>query len=306
MSEHRPRLMLFVVLLLLLSLASIEGPAQAASPAQAPAFSLQTPQGQTVDFPAAAQGRPTVLMFWPSWCPFSRALQPYVQAIWEDYRGAGVNVWTINIKEDKDPVQVMKDRGLSFPLLLKGDEVAKAYRLEYTPWLVVIDGGNRIVYTRPPSPPTPIETAKEVRVVLNGLLGDRAIPLPARYPRPYDLHLRGADTGPKAVPASDGEWKAWAEQFLAGVAADESVPGQPARGPVPDGKAAIQLARQLWAAAYGPEQTLLQAPIRSFRRGNRWVVLGSANSGTLGEGYLLVVEQDSGRVIRIGSGSAPR
>ena len=275
---------------------------------QAPAFALETPQGEAVNFPAAAQGRPTVLMFWPSWCPFSRALQPYVQAIWQDYRTAGVNVWTINIKEDRDPVAVMQERGLSFPLLVNGDGVARDYGLRYTPWLVVVNGANRIVYTRPPSPPTPVDTAKEVRAVLNGLLGDKAVPLPASYPKPYDLHLKkpedlGKKLAPRAIPAS--EWGPWVDRYLAGVSGDETAPGAPARGAVGDGKAAIAVAREVWSAAYGAEQTLTQAPYRSYRKGNRWVVLASGESGAaarLGEGFICVIEADTGRVLRV----APR
>ena len=38
---------------------------------------------------------------------------------------------------------------------------------------MVVDGSNQIVYTRPPRPPTPIDTAMEVRAVLNGLLAER-------------------------------------------------------------------------------------------------------------------------------------
>lgn len=307
MPERRPQRLIGWLLLSLSLLIVGTGAAPAAPPVQAPAFRLQTPQGETVDFPAAAHGRPTVLMFWPSWCPFSRALQPYVQAIWEDYRGVGVNVWTINIKEDKDPVQVMKDRGLSFPLLLQGDEVSKAYRLQYTPWLVVIDGGNRIVYTRPPHPPTPVDTATEVRIALNGLLGERALPLPERYPRPYDLHLRGdAARSPPTATVPDSEWRAWADQQLAAIPAEERVAGIAPRGPVADGKAAIALARTLWTETYGAEPTLLQAPYRSFRRGPRWIVVGTAASGRLGEGFLLVVERDGGQVIRLSPGAEPR
>jgi thiol-disulfide isomerase/thioredoxin len=152
-----------------------------AAPEFAPAWQLQTPAGKTVNFPEDANGKPTVLLFWPSWCPFSRALQPYVQDIWEDY-GTRINVWTINILENGDPVQTLKDRGLSFPLLLKGDALRNSYKIQRTPWLVVINAKNRIVYTRPPQPPTPIHVAKKVRTTLNQLLGEQAVALPTSYP----------------------------------------------------------------------------------------------------------------------------
>ncbi|MES2885859.1 MAG: TlpA disulfide reductase family protein [Pseudomonadota bacterium] len=294
--------------LLLAAILPATAQAQAKAPTEAPAFSLETPQGETVNFPAAAEGRPTVLMFWPSWCPFSRALQPYVQNIWEDYRTAGVNVWTINIREDKDPVAVMKQRGLSFPLLIAGDAVSKAYRIQYTPWLVVVDGGNRIVYTRPPKPPTPVDTAREVRAVLNGLLGAKAVPLPASYPKPYDLHLKSEqDLGKKLAPQpiAAGEWGPWVERYLAGIGESEMVQDLAPRGAVADGKGAIALAREVWSESFGAEQTLAQAPYRSYRKGNRWVVLASGEAGAearLGEGFICVIEADTGRVLRI----APR
>src|SRR3546814_8510097 len=65
-------------------------PVSQASPEFAPAWHLQTPDGKTVQFPEDARHQPSVLLFWPSWCPYSRALQPYVQDIWNDYRAAGV------------------------------------------------------------------------------------------------------------------------------------------------------------------------------------------------------------------------
>lgn len=276
-------------------------------PNVAPAFDLQTPQGLTVHFPADAQHRPSVLMFWPSWCPFSRALQPYVQDIWNEYRNSGVNVWTINIKEDKDPVAVMRERGLSFPLLLKGDDVANAYGLRYTPWLVVVDGANRIVYTRPPNPPTPIDTAKEVRGVLNRLLGDKAVPLPAAYPKPYDLHLKDPATlnqrlAPK--PVAEGQWRPWVEKYLAAIPADEAAAEFPAQGALPDGKSAIARARALWAGKFGEEETRAWAPYRAYRKDDRWVVLGDGPDGVLGAGLIAVLEAGGGRVIRLAH-SAP-
>lgn len=268
----------------------------------APAWSLKTPDGKVVNYPADAQGRPTVLMFWPSWCPFSRALQPYVQTIWEDYRDRGVNVWTINVREDGDPVQTMRDRGLSFPLLLNGDPLMHDYRVQRTPWLVVMDGKQSILYTRPANPPTPIDVAKRVRETLNSLLGDKAVPMPTSYPAPYDLHLRKASdlpdrTKPVAIP--DSEWQAWVQHYAAGIGPDETVGGAMPGGPVANGKAAIMLARQAWAARYGVDAVNAQAPYRAYRKDRLWIVVGQGLSTRLGEGLIFVIAADTGRFVRI-------
>lgn len=278
-----------------------------AEPGKAPPWTLKTPTGELVSYPADAQGQPTVLLFWPSWCPFSRALQPYVQDIWEDYRDAGVKVWTINIKETGDPVQTMRDRGLSFPLLLDGDALVYPYGIARTPWFVVIDGQGSIVYTRPANPPSPVDVAKAARAALNQLLGARAVPLPASYPPPYDLHLRKARPSRLASDAvPDAEWRPWAQQYLAGIAAGARVEGRKPRGPIADGKTAIRVAREIWTEVFGPEQTLEQAPFRAFRRNDLWVVSGTALSGRLGEGYVLVIRAGDGEVVRVrGVSEAP-
>ena len=288
----------------LLGLASTAVPA-AAGPALAPAWSLNTPGGSTVNFPADAQGRPSVLLFWPSWCPFSRALQPYVQDIWVDYRDAGVNVWTLNIRERGDPVQAMKDRGLSFPLLLAADALIPSYGINRTPWLVVVDGGNRIVYTRPPNPPTPIDVAKAVRVTLNGLLGDKAVALPTSYPPPYDLHLKKKEDQvdrSAPTPIAESEWEPWVEQYLAGMGPDEQVEDLVPRGPIAKGKDALALAREIWTERYGVDLVRAQAPYRAFRRNDRWIVLGQGLSSKLGEGLVLVVRAEDGQVLRVTGG----
>lgn len=277
--------------------------------AVAPSFSLKTPDGKTVNYPGDAQGQPTVLMFWPSWCPFSRALQPYVQDIWVDYRDRGVKLWTINIKEDGDPLKAMRDRGLSFPLLLEGDAVANEYRVGRTPWLVVMDGKQNILYTRPANPPTPIDVAKRVREVLNGLLGpDKAVPMPTTWAPPYDLHLKKKEdrvdrTRPSAVPES--EWQPWVGRYLDAIPADEKRSDLPVRGPVEKGKDAIALAKQLWTEAYGQEEVDRQAPYRAFRRNNRWIVLGQGLDRKLGEGLILVLEHPGGQVVRMAKAPSP-
>lgn len=272
-------------------------------PIEAPAWQLKTPSGKTVNFPEDAQGRPTVLLFWPSWCPFSRALQPYVQDIWEDYSGR-VNVWTINILENGDPVQTMQDRGLSFPLLLDGDPLRDTYKIIRTPWLVVINGDNRIVYTRPKSPPSPIAVAKDVREKLNELLGEQAVPLPESYPEPYTLHLQGGTRSsdaekPKPPAPTSDEWQSWLEHYLAQVDTSKQVADEPNRGAVGDGKTAIRIVREIWSERYGKKLMIAQAPHRAYRENNTWVVIGTTDSGKLGDGLVLVITADDGRVVRI-------
>lgn len=281
----------------------------APTPSVAPAWRLKTPEGQTVEFPKDAQRQPTVLLFWPSWCPFSRALQPYVQDIWLDYRDRGVKVWTINILETGDPVQTLKDRGLSFPLLLNGDPLRQTYGITRTPWLVVIDANNRIVYTRPSNPPTPIDVAKAVRAALNELLGPaKAVPLPNSYPPPYDLHLKKpGDQVDRRTPLKlpSAQWQPWTQAYLAGIKPDERVDDGQLRGAISDGSAAIQAALAVWTPQFGRPRVHDEAPYRAYRWDSRWVVLGRGLDTELGNSLIAVFDAETGALIRIADGFKP-
>lgn len=271
-------------------------------PTHAPSWSLQGPDGKTVRYPEDAAGQPALLMFWPSWCPFSRALQPYVQDIWEDYRDRGVKVWTINIREDRDPVQVMKERGLSFPLLLNGDPLMHPYRLQWTPWVLVMNGEGRILWHRPRQSPSPIQDAIEIRKTLNGLIGDRAVPIPEKFPPPYDLHLKKREQmrdrlKPRTFEAS--QWVPWVDAYLAKLPPDEQRSDIPANGPIKTGKQALALARQLWAEAYDQDMVRDMAPYQAYFRNGHWVVLGQGLDLDLGQGLVAVINADSGQVIRL-------
>jgi peroxiredoxin len=268
----------------------------AVEPQTAPAWTLQTPDGQTVRYPDDAQAHPSVLLFWPSWCPYSRALQPYVQDIWRDYADAGIKVWTINIRERGDPVAVMRERDLHFPLLLDGDDLIAPYGIVRTPWLVVVAGDGRIVYTRPPSPGGPIEVAKAVRLSLNRLLGAKAVPMPEQFPLAYDLHLRDRDavdhTGSAPLALPESAWLPWVERYLAGLPEDHGTVSSP--HPVADGKHAIALAQAAWGRAYGEEAVRASAQFRAFMRNGIWVVVTVGEAG-LGEGLIYAVDQQTGQ-----------
>jgi thiol-disulfide isomerase/thioredoxin len=271
----------------------------------AAAFSLLTPAGSRVAFPQAARGQPTVLLFWPSWCPYSRALQPYLQSIASDYASRGVNVWTVNIDETGDPVAALRERGITLPVLLDGNAVADQYGVRLTATVKLIDSRGIVSYSTGEAAASPVEIAKQLRDALNTLLGSRAVPLPESYPLPYDFHLlspAAEDSRKAPAPIAQKVWLPWVERYLATLQQGEQRQEIPAYGTVTDGKQAIGIARAVWSQQFGAEQTLIQAPYRSYRVDNHWVVLASGGSGAsaqLGEGFILVLAVDSGQVIRV-------
>ena len=134
----------------------------AAEPAaRAPAWSLETAAGGTVDFPADLAGRPAVLVFWTTWCPYCRALMPDLEALRARYEPRDVAFFALNIWEDADPVAYMAEHAYAMTLVLAADLVAEEYAVTGTPAVFVVDGAGRIRYTRPRGA-TPAQVAAAV------------------------------------------------------------------------------------------------------------------------------------------------
>lgn len=114
----------------------------------APAWSLADPAGGMVRFPEDARGRPAVVLFWATWCPFCKALMPHLQEIRERYADSGVQVFAVNIREDGDPVAFVSDSGYDFMVALDGDAVAEQYGVMGTPGLFVVGRDGRIAMNR--------------------------------------------------------------------------------------------------------------------------------------------------------------
>ena len=129
---------------------------------EAPAWTRPGVDGRPVRFPQDSAGKPAVMLFWATWCPYCRALMPYLQAIREEYRAQGVQVFAVNIKEDGDPVAHMRELGFDFVVALEGDPVAASYGVRYTPGLFVIDGSGQVTYRRKPTEAKPGKTIAEI------------------------------------------------------------------------------------------------------------------------------------------------
>ena len=132
--------------------------------------------GNDVVFPAALDGKPTVLVFWATWCPYCRAFMPYLGDIREEY-GDTINILTVNVFEDgeRDPAKHIESLGFPMIAVADGDPVAMLYGVRGTPGIMVLDGDGSLAWKRastdlPAGKKVSEFWAEQIREELNGLL----------------------------------------------------------------------------------------------------------------------------------------
>ncbi len=115
---------------------------------QAPDWTLQTPDGQSVSL-SQFKGSVVLMDFWATWCPPCRAAMPHLQRLHEDYASKGVKVLGLNCREQNgDPVKFMKDKNYTYGLLLNADDVYVTYKGQGIPMFYVIGGNGKIAYAK--------------------------------------------------------------------------------------------------------------------------------------------------------------
>jgi thiol-disulfide isomerase/thioredoxin len=111
----------------------------------APDWKLSDPNGKVHSL-SDYRGKVVVLDFWATWCgPCIRAM-PGLQSLHERYNARGVAVFGVNTWEESNPVEFMKRSEYTYGLLLKGEEVARAYRVGSLPTLYVIGVDGTVIH----------------------------------------------------------------------------------------------------------------------------------------------------------------
>ena len=136
----------------------------------APAFKLPGLDGKDVSL-ADLKGSVVVVDFWATWCGPCRGSLPHLNKIYDDNKEAGLKVFAVDLKEDKDQVQKFVDQTkLTIPVLLdKEGGTAAKYQVEGIPQTVVIgkDGQVKKVFVGA-GPTTEAELRKVVTAELKG------------------------------------------------------------------------------------------------------------------------------------------
>ncbi len=112
----------------------------------APDWKLADPTGRVHSL-KDYRGKVVVLDFWGTWCVPCQKSMPSIQAVHEKFKGRGVNVFGVAVADaEGQPAAYMKRKGYTYTLLMKGDEVAAAYKAVMLPTLYVIGPDGKVVH----------------------------------------------------------------------------------------------------------------------------------------------------------------
>ena len=120
----------------------------------APKWSLKGAEGVEVGS-ELLKDKAYVLHFWATWCPYCKELQSGLDYMAIGYVKKGITTYAVSFWENPKakPIQEMENRGLMLPVLIEGDEVAKAFSVVGTPTTLFIDKTGEIIYRHMQSDP---------------------------------------------------------------------------------------------------------------------------------------------------------
>lgn len=113
----------------------------------APDFTVEMLDGSSVTL-SKLQGKPTLLIFWATWCPPCREELSHLQEGVIDIFGDKINVLPISRGEKREVVEGFLDKmGYTFAVGLDGDQsIYRKYATNYIPRCWVIDSKGEVVY----------------------------------------------------------------------------------------------------------------------------------------------------------------
>jgi peroxiredoxin len=114
----------------------------------APAFTLKDVNGKKVSL-ADFKGHPVMVNFWATWCGPCKLEMPWIQEFSAKYQAQGFQV--LGLSQDdgasaKDVAEAAKHIGVSYPILMPDEKVAKQYGgVDYLPETFYVDRNGKVV-----------------------------------------------------------------------------------------------------------------------------------------------------------------
>lgn len=113
---------------------------------QAPPFTLNNLEGQKVSLASFTSQKPTLLVFWATWCPTCTEEIPVLNDWTKKY--PALQIVGVNVQEPAERVKAFVDqRGIRYPILLDTEgEVAGLYGLVGIPAAILVGKDGSVLY----------------------------------------------------------------------------------------------------------------------------------------------------------------
>jgi thiol-disulfide isomerase/thioredoxin/outer membrane lipoprotein-sorting protein len=113
---------------------------------EAPDWTLKTGDDREVSL-KGLRGKIVLLDFWATWCGPCRMAMPDVEKTYQKYKDKPVAVFGVDCWErGADPIAFMKNNKFTYPILVKGDPVAAAYKVTGIPTFYLIGADGKIMF----------------------------------------------------------------------------------------------------------------------------------------------------------------
>ncbi len=106
----------------------------------APPFELASMDGKPYSLQEALTQGPVLAAFFKVSCPTCQYTFPFIERIYQQFRGKGVQIWGISQDNARDSQRFAKEYGVTFPILIDDKQFATSldYGLKYVPTLFII------------------------------------------------------------------------------------------------------------------------------------------------------------------------
>jgi len=113
----------------------------------APAWQLKTQSGENISL-ADYKGKPVILHFWATWCPYCKRLQPKLVELEKKYQDTGITIVAVSFNEDEGamPQGEINARGYHFITAVNGAPVAELYGVSGTPTTFFINRQGKAIF----------------------------------------------------------------------------------------------------------------------------------------------------------------
>jgi len=116
----------------------------------APGADVETLDGKVVNLNQYLDAGPVLFVFWATWCPNCKALEPKINAAIEKYRGkVRVVAIAVSVNQTVDRIKAYRDKyNMTQDIVYdRKGWAADAYQAFATSYIVVVDKDRKVVYT---------------------------------------------------------------------------------------------------------------------------------------------------------------